>query len=78
MIAQTCSLPRQARSRQAKEEVHCLSSLGAGRGYYSRPSVRVFVTDANWTKGFKGMVACPGFCNAQQGVAAGLQFENWW
>ncbi len=52
--------------------------IGAGRGYYSRPSVRVFVTYANWTKGFKGQVACPAFCNAQQGVTAGLQFENWW
>jgi len=25
-----------------------------------------------------GMVACPGFCTAQQGVTGGLQFENWW
>jgi len=52
--------------------------LTSGRGYYSRPAVRLFVTYAGWTDGFKGQVGGPAFLNLKQGLTAGLQFENWW
>jgi maltoporin len=52
--------------------------VSAGRGYYSRPAVRLFFTYASWTDGFKGRVGGPAFLNLKQGITAGLQFENWW
>ena len=52
--------------------------LSSGRGYYSRPALRLFVSYASWTKGFKGLIGGPTYDNLTQGITAGLQFENWW
>ncbi|PCH63623.1 MAG: hypothetical protein COC04_04215 [Gammaproteobacteria bacterium] len=52
------------------------------RGYYSRPVVRLFATQAYWSDDFEGLVGVgPGdapFANDTDGLTYGIQFEHWW
>lgn len=51
-------------------------------GYYSRPVLRPFVTYANWSDDFKGLVGVSAynsrFANANRAFTYGLQLETWW
>ena len=53
-----------------------------GRGYYSRPVVRLFATQAYWSDDFEGLVgngpSDAPFANDTDGLTYGIQFENWW
>jgi maltoporin len=49
-----------------------------GRHFMSRPSIRGFVTYAQWGNGFKGLVGGPDYINSTQGVTWGAQMESWW
>lgn len=56
--------------------------LARSRGYYSRPVLRAFVTYANWSDDFKGLVgASPDsapYGNQTNGWTYGVQAEVWW
>jgi maltoporin len=47
-------------------------------GYYTRPTLRFFVTNANWSEDFKGITAASVYADETQGWSAGFQSEVWW
>jgi maltoporin len=52
--------------------------IGAGRKFFSRPVIRVFVTYANWSDGFRGFVGGTPYLNRTNGLTYGVQTETWW
>ena len=52
--------------------------IGADRKFFGRPVLRVFVTYANWSNGFRGLVGGVPFENQTTGLTYGVQAEHWW
>ena len=52
--------------------------IGAGRKFFSRPVLRAFLTYANWSDGFRGLVGGPPYLNRTSGLTYGVQAEHWW
>jgi maltoporin len=52
--------------------------IGAGRQFFSRPVIRVFLTYANWSNGFRGFVGGIPFEDRTSGLTYGVQAETWW
>ena len=52
--------------------------IGAGRKFFSRPALRVFLTYADWSNGFRGFVGGVPFQNRTNGLTYGVQAEHWW
>src|SRR5262245_43911086 len=52
--------------------------IGAGRRFFSRPVLRLFVTYANWSNGLRGFVCGIPFHDNTRGVTFGAQTETWW
>ena len=52
--------------------------IGAGRKFFSRPVLRVFLTYANWSNGFRGLVGGIPFEDRTSGLTYGVQTETWW
>ena len=52
--------------------------LGAGREFFSRPVLRAFLTYANWSNGFRGLVGGVPFEDRTSGLTYGVQAETWW
>jgi len=52
--------------------------IGAGREFFSRPVLRLFVTYGNWSDGFRGLIGGVPYANARGGFSFGVQAENWW
>ncbi len=52
--------------------------IGAGREFYSRPVVRLFLTYASWTEGLRGYVGGNTYLDRLRGLSAGVQMESWW
>jgi maltoporin len=52
--------------------------IGAGRKFFSRPVLRVFLTYANWSNGFRGLVGGIPFEDRTSGLTYGVQAETWW
>jgi maltoporin len=52
--------------------------IGADRKFFGRPVLRVFLTYANWSDGFRGMVGGVPFENSTSGLTYGVQAEHWW
>ena len=52
--------------------------IGAGRKFFSRPVLRVFVTYANWSNGLRGYVGGIPFKDQTSGLTFGVQTEAWW
>ena len=52
--------------------------IRADRKFFGRPVLRAFVTYANWSNGFRGLVGGTPFENATKGLTYGLQVEHWW
>jgi maltoporin len=52
--------------------------IGADRKFFGRPVLRAFVTYANWSNGFRGLVGGVPFENAKVGLTYGVQVEHWW
>jgi maltoporin len=52
--------------------------IGAGRGFFSRPVLRLFVTYASWSNGLRGYVGGTPFRNQTSGLTFGVQTETWW
>ncbi len=52
--------------------------IGAGRQFFSRPVLRLFLTYANWSNGFRGYVGGIPFEDRTSGLTYGVQAETWW
>jgi len=52
--------------------------IGAGRKFFSRPVLRPFLTYANWSDGFRGLVGGVPYLKRTSGLTYGLQGETWW
>jgi maltoporin len=52
--------------------------IGAGRKFFSRPVLRVFLTFANWSDGFRGYVGGTPYLDRTAGLTYGVQAETWW
>jgi len=52
--------------------------IGAGRKFFSRPVLRAFLTYAEWSRDFRGLVGGVPFMNRTSGLTYGLQAESWW
>ncbi len=52
--------------------------IGAGREFFSRPVLRLFVTYANWSDGLRGFVGGVPHANRTSGLTYGVQTETWW
>jgi maltoporin len=52
--------------------------IGTDRKFFGRPVLRAFVTYANWSNGFRGLVGGVPFENAKAGLTYGIQAEHWW
>jgi maltoporin len=52
--------------------------IGAGRGFFSRPVLRLFMTYASWSNGLRGYVGGTPFRNQTSGLTFGVQTEVWW
>ena len=52
--------------------------IGSGRKFFSRPVLRAFLTYANWSDAFRGLVGGPAFLNRKSGLIYGVQAETWW
>jgi maltoporin len=52
--------------------------IGAGRQFFSRPVLRLFLTYANWSNGFRGLVGGIPFQDRTSGLTYGVQAETWW
>src|SRR5271165_2383857 len=52
--------------------------IGAGRKFFSRPVLRAFLTYANWSDGFRGLVGGTPYLNRTSGLTYGVQAEHWW
>jgi maltoporin len=52
--------------------------IGAGRKFFSRPVLRTFLTYANWSDGFRGLVGGTPYLNRTDGLTYGVQAEAWW
>jgi maltoporin len=52
--------------------------IGAGSKFFSRPVLRLFMTYANWSNGFRGLVGGIPFEDRTSGLSYGVQAETWW
>jgi len=52
--------------------------IGAGRRFFSRPVLRLFLTYASWSNGLQGFVGGIPFQNRTSGFTYGVQTETWW
>jgi maltoporin len=52
--------------------------IGAGRKFFSRPVLRVFLTYADWSDGLRGFVGGVPYRNRTTGLTYGVQAETWW
>ena len=52
--------------------------IGAGRKFFSRPVLRLFLTYANWSNGYRGFVGGIPFEDRTSGLTYGVQAETWW
>src|SRR5271165_3948072 len=51
--------------------------IGAGRKFFSRPVLRTFLTYANWSDGFRGLVGGVPYLKRTSGLTYGVQAETW-
>lgn len=54
------------------------AELTRKRGFWERPALRLYVTQASWSDAFKGQAGGPTFVNDTSGWNAGVQVEHWW
>ena len=52
--------------------------IGAGRKFEGRPVLRLFLTYADWSDGFRGLVGGIPYLNKTAGLSYGVQAETWW
>jgi maltoporin len=52
--------------------------IGAGRQFFSRPVLRLFLTYASWSNGYRGLVGGIPYEDRTSGLTYGIQAETWW
>jgi maltoporin len=52
--------------------------IGAGREFFSRPVLRLFLSYGNWSDGLMGFVGGVPYQNKTNGFTYGVQAETWW
>ncbi|HUJ41779.1 MAG TPA: carbohydrate porin [Candidatus Acidoferrales bacterium] len=52
--------------------------IGAGRQFFSRPVLRLFLTYASWSNGFRGYVGGIPYADRNSGLTYGVQAETWY
>ncbi|MEZ5275293.1 MAG: carbohydrate porin [Opitutaceae bacterium] len=52
--------------------------LSIGRGFNSRPVLRLYLTWAAWSDDFVGHVGGLDYTNSSDGLTLGMQMETWW
>jgi maltoporin len=52
--------------------------ISRGGKFFSRPQIRAFITYAQWSDDFKGLVGGSVYQNATNGWSYGVQAETWW
>lgn len=52
--------------------------ISRGGKFFSRPVIRPFITYAQWSDGFKGLVGGTPYINETDGLSYGIQVEAWW
>lgn len=52
--------------------------IGAGREFFSRPVLRLFLTYGDWSNGLMGFVGGIPYQNKTNGLTYGMQAESWW
>src|SRR5271170_4177440 len=52
--------------------------IGVRDKFFSRPVLRGFLTYANWTDGYRGLVGAAPYKNRTDGLTYGVQTETWW
>ena len=52
--------------------------ISRGGKFFDRPQLRAFITYAQWSDGFKGLVGGMPYKFATDGLSYGLQVETWW
>ena len=52
--------------------------IGAGRQFFSRPVLRLFLTYGNWSDGLRGFVGGIPYQFRTAGLTYGVQAETWW
>jgi maltoporin len=52
--------------------------IGAGREFFSRPVLRLFLTYGGWSDGLMGFVGGIPYQNKTNGLTYGVQAESWW
>jgi maltoporin len=53
-------------------------TIGAGREFFSRPLLRLFLTYANWSNSLRGFVGGVPFQDRKNGFSYGVQAVTWW
>ncbi|MFZ0590038.1 MAG: carbohydrate porin [Bryobacteraceae bacterium] len=52
--------------------------IAAGRQFFSRPALRLFLTYGNWSEGLMGFVGGTAYQTRTDGLTYGVQAESWW
>lgn len=52
--------------------------LAPDRGFFTRPSLRLYVTHATWSDDWRGMVGGSSHAGDTSGTNIGIQLEYWW
>ena len=52
--------------------------VAVGRGFASRPAIRLYVTYAHWGDDFVGKIGGLDYANENEGLVYGVQMETWW
>ena len=60
------------------EKYTLAAQVGAGRKFFSRPVLRLFVTYAHWSDGLRGFVGGVPYADETHGLTYGIQAETWW
>ena len=47
-------------------------------GFFSRPALRFYLTWAQWSEEFRGLIGGTTYADDTSGFAVGAQFESWW
>jgi len=50
----------------------------AGNTFWSRPSIRTYLSAATWDPYLKGLIGGPAHANDSFGLGFGVQMESWW
>jgi maltoporin len=67
-----------ARTDGVLYKVTLAPQVSLGGRFMSRPVIRAFVTYANWSDDFVGLIGGKDFAEANDALTAGMHMEVWW